>query len=103
MQELVAAVQETGRNCVQRELMGFVALSCHEDLAAWQASPEVQKAVGLQRLDEWFAEQEALYAQGMVPGLPSDTTIDELSDLSEVSVQGPAGGIDGGVLASECQ
>jgi hypothetical protein len=101
MQELFAAVQETGRKCVQRELMGFVARcyrvarSCHEDLAAWQASPEVQKAVGLQRLDEWIAEQDALYAQGMVPGLPSDTTIDESSELSEVSVQGPAAGLDG--------
>lgn len=81
--------------------MGFVARcyrvarSCHEDLAAWQASPEAQKAVGLQRLDEWIAEQDALYAQGMVPGLPSDTTIDESSELSEVSVQGPAAGLDG--------
>jgi hypothetical protein len=36
-----------------------------------------------------------LYAQGMVPGLPSDTTIDESSELSEVSVQGLAGVLDG--------
>jgi hypothetical protein len=56
MQKLYAAVQETGRKCVQRELMGFVARcyrvarSCHEGMAAWQASPEVQKAVALQRM-----------------------------------------------------
>jgi hypothetical protein len=50
---------------------------------------------GLQRMEELVAAQEALYAQGMVPGLPSDTTIDESSELSEVSVQGLAGVLDG--------
>jgi hypothetical protein len=39
---------------------------------------------------EWMAEQEARYAAGLVPGLPSDTTIDESSELNEVSVFGPA-------------
>ena len=101
MQELFAAVQETGKKCVQRELMGFVARCyrvarcCHEDLAAWQAGPEVRKAEALERQAQWFAEQEALYARGMVPGLSSDTTIDEPSELSEVSVQGPANVLDG--------
>jgi hypothetical protein len=37
-----------------------------------------------------MAQQEMLYAMGMIPGLSSDTTIDESSELSEVSVQGPA-------------
>jgi hypothetical protein len=46
-------------------------------------------------MGKWTAEQEALYAQGMVPGLPSDTTIDESSELSEVSVHGPAEVLDG--------
>jgi hypothetical protein len=45
----------------------------------------------LARQAEWVAEQEALYARGVVPGLPSDTSIDESSELVEVSVQGPLG------------
>jgi hypothetical protein len=31
-----------------------------------------------------------MYAGGLVPGLPSDTTMDESSELSEVSGFGPA-------------
>jgi hypothetical protein len=45
----------------------------------------------LARQAEWVAEQEALYARGVAPGLPSDTSIDESSELVEVSVQGPLG------------
>jgi hypothetical protein len=96
MQELFAAVQETGRKCLMRQLMGFVARCervarcCHNNLQAWQAGTEVQKAVAVTGYAEWMAQQEMLYAMGMIPGLSSDTTIDESSELSEVSVQGPA-------------
>jgi hypothetical protein len=100
LQQLCAAVLETGKKCMQRHFMSYVAKCfrvarcCHEDLAAWQAGPEVQKVLALQRNDDWAAEQEALYAVGMVSGLPSDTTIDESSELSELSVQGPLGLFD---------
>jgi hypothetical protein len=93
---LLTAVVETGRKCMVRQFMGFVARCyrvarcCHENLAQWQAGIEVQKARGVTAQAEWMAEMEARYAAGLVPGLPSDTTIDESSELSEVSVFGPA-------------
>jgi hypothetical protein len=68
-----------------------VAGWCHENLDAWRNGREVQQATVLARQAEWVAEQEALYARGMVPRLPSDTTIDESSELADVSVQGPLG------------
>jgi hypothetical protein len=51
---------------------------------------EFLEARGVTALAEWTAEMEARYAAGLVPRLPSDTTIDESSELSEVSVLGPA-------------
>ena len=97
MGQLFAAVEDTGKKYLQKQLMGYVARCyrvarcCHENLDAWQNGREVQQATVLARQAEWVAEQEALYAWGMVPGLPSDTTIDEPSELVEVSVQGPLG------------
>jgi hypothetical protein len=38
---------------------------------------------------EWVAAMEARYDAGLVSGLPSDTAIDESSELTEASVQGP--------------
>jgi hypothetical protein len=60
-------------------------------MLAWKNGREVQQATILARQAEWVAEQEALYARAVVPGLPSDTSIDESSELVEVSVQGPLG------------
>lgn len=57
---------------------------------AWNAGREVQNALAVTRQAEWLAEQETLYALGQVPGLPSDTTIDESSELVEASVTWPA-------------
>jgi hypothetical protein len=97
MQQLFAAVEETGKKCLQKQLMGYVARCyrvarcCHENMLAWKNGREVQQATMLARQAEWVAEQEALYARGVVPGLPSDTSIDESSELVEVSVQGPLG------------
>jgi len=95
MGQLFAAVEDTGKKYLQEQLMGYVARCyrvaqcCHENLDAWQNGREVQQATVLARQAQWVAEQEVLYARGMVHGLPSDTTIDESSELAEVSVQGP--------------
>jgi hypothetical protein len=95
MQELLSAVHETGRKRLMRMLMGFVARcyrvarSCHENLAEWQGGREVQRAVAVHLQAEWLLHQERLYAAGAVPGLPSDTTVDESSDLEEVTMPGP--------------
>jgi hypothetical protein len=49
-----------------------------------------ERRIDLCTLPGSIIQQEVLYAMGMTPGLSSDTTIDESSELSEVSVQGPA-------------
>jgi hypothetical protein len=76
MQELLAAVQETGKKIIMRQLMGFVArcviMRTCTAVQAWKAGVEVQKAVAVTRHAEWIAPQEVLYTIGMVPGLPSD-------------------------------
>jgi hypothetical protein len=91
MTQLYVAAETTNKKSVQRQLMGYVAhcfrvaRCCHEDLEAWQHGLEVQEVLAVDRLAEWLALQEALYARGMVPGLPSDSSVDESSELSEVS------------------
>ena len=91
MREVFAAVEETGKKCVQRNFMGYVAKCyrvaqcCHEDIVQWQSGLQVQEAVSAANFAAWMAREEAKYAAGMVPGLPSDSSIEEASEASELS------------------
>jgi hypothetical protein len=95
MKQLFSAAVETGNKGVLRQLMGYVACCyrvaqcCHEDMEAWQNGSEVQQVLAVNGLAAWVAHQEVLYARGMVPGLPSDSSIDDSSELSEVSMHEP--------------
>jgi hypothetical protein len=90
MQELFAVVEKCGSKRPQRYLMQFVAKCykvvgcCHEDLECWNSGREVQAALSDARLALWVLQQEALYAAGQVPGLPSDSSEEESSELEEV-------------------
>jgi hypothetical protein len=65
---------------------GFGAVAaCVPYVCVWSKAGtgvEIQKARGVTALAEWMADMEARYAAGLVPGLPSDTTI--VIELSEV-------------------
>jgi hypothetical protein len=90
MSELFATVEVTGRKYLQKLLMQYVAKCfkvawcCHEDMAAWQSSREVQVAENVAETRQWFASQEELYRAGLVPSLPSSSSEDEGSELPEV-------------------
>jgi hypothetical protein len=62
-----------------------VARCCHEDLGSWQGTWEVRAALSVARMAQCVLVKEAAYAAGQVPGLPSDSSEEESSELQEVS------------------
>jgi hypothetical protein len=90
MSELFTTVETTGRKCLQKLLMQYVAKCfkvawcCHEDMTAWRSGREVQVAESVAETWQWFAGQEELYRAGLVPSLPCSSSEEEGSELSEV-------------------